>query len=182
MKSYGNFGKAIGDKVNASLQSSLENVTLPEYNRFIADAVLATYEKSLNELALPQIKALLDEKLAPVPAQMTGEQFLNGIKEAYLSWSHADAYEIELSWNDDRDCCIEIIINDDVRVTLYDHKKSDRYYIGYLANNQRVYSGPLFNSTNAFGVDAYLYQLYCARTEITEIGAVTGCNIELRDY
>ncbi|MCZ6288923.1 hypothetical protein O4M87_21575, partial [Vibrio parahaemolyticus] len=63
------------------------------------------------------------------------------------------------------------------RITLYDHKSINEYHIGYLSNDNYVFSGPLFDSTHCFGVDAYLYKLYCSRTQIKDLMSVFGENI-----
>ncbi len=181
-REYGDFGEAIKEKVKESLQGALNNVTLPEYNKFINDTLTQAYSNALNEYSAAQFKSVVEKTLEPAPKEMTAEALLEGIKEVGLSWCDwNDLEEVEVMW-EGGDSRIEIIINDDTRVTFYDFDHSGKYHIGYLANGRRVYSGPVADSTHTFGAEAYLYKLYCAQTQITDFNAVYGGDISLRDY
>ncbi|MBE8578618.1 hypothetical protein [Vibrio sp. OPT18] len=183
METYGTFGKAIQAKIDESLQGALNNVTLPEYNRFIAETLINAYQNAINEQATGKIKELIDVTFKPVDAVITADDFFEGIKEAAKNWTLEDQEEIELQWDsDDVYSRIEIIISDQTRITLYDHKHVGKHHIGYLANNSHVFSGPLMDSTHCFGIDAYLYQLYCAGTEITGLHSAYGDSISLQDW
>ena len=184
MESYGSFGKAIQAKIDESLQDALNNVTLPEYNRFIAETLINAYENAINEQSAGKIKEFLDVTFKPVNAVITADDFFEGIKEAAKGWGDIeDQYEIELQWEGDDDHSrIEIIIADSTRITLYDHREKGEHYIGYLSNNNYVFSGPIFNSTHCFGIDAYLYKLYCAQTSITGLRRAYGNNIQLQEW
>lgn len=184
METYGTFGKAIQAKIDESLQDALNNVTLPEYNRFIAETLINAYENAINEQSAERIKELLGVTFKPVDAVITADDFFEGIKQAAKGWGDIeDQYEIELQWEGDDDHSrIEIIIADDTRITLYDHREKGKHYIGYLSNNNYVFSGPIFDSTHCFGIDAYLYKLYCARTSITGLKRAYGNNIQLQEW
>ncbi|EGU38811.1 hypothetical protein [Vibrio scophthalmi] len=184
METYGALGKAIQAKIDESLQGALNGVTLPECNRFIAETLINAYENAINEQSAKKIKELLDVTFKPIDAVITADDFFEGIKEAAKGWGDIeDQDEIELQWESDNDYSrIEIIIADKTRVTLYDHCSKGKHCIGYLSNNKYVFSGPIFNSTHCFGIDAYLYKLYCARTSITGLGGVHGDNIQLQEW
>ncbi|WP_367971632.1 hypothetical protein RJD38_14920 [Vibrio scophthalmi] len=183
METHGTFGKAIQAKIDESLQDALNEVTLPEYNRFVAETLINAYENALNTQTVDKIKDLIDVTFKPVDAVISVDDFFEGIKDAAKNWDIEDQEEIELQW----DCCndysrIEIIVADETRITLYDHRCEGSHHIGYLANNSHVFSGPLMNSTYCFGIDAYLYRLYCARTQITGLPDAYGCSIQLQDW
>ncbi len=177
MQSYGPFGKAIRKKLDESLQNSLSYVTIPEFNRFIGEALIQSYEHVLNVHAVDKVKELVDYNLHPVKAELTAQEFLDGIKDAARHWD-LNSEELVLDWDMHGDSsAITLIIENNTRVTLYDHKSSNEHYIGYLSNDSYVFSGPLFNSTHCFGIDAYLYKLYCSRTQIKDLMSVYGDNI-----
>ncbi len=181
MRTYGSLGKAIKEKLDESLKISLSDVTLPEYNRFIGEALLQSYEQAMNTQCLEKMKVLIGKTLEPVKAEISAEEFLEGIKGAAHDWD-MDTGEIALDW-DERDhySSIELKINNETHVTLYDHHIKGQHHIGYLANDSHVFSGPLFDSTHCFGIDAYLYKLYCARTQITNLSSVYGMSIDCEE-
>ncbi|EJG1084637.1 hypothetical protein C4G53_RS12785 [Vibrio parahaemolyticus] len=177
MRSYGSFGKAIQKKLDESLQNSLNDVTLPEFNRFIGEALIQSYEHALNVHAVDKVKELVNGSLHPVKAELTAQEFLDGIKDAARHWD-LSTEELILEWDTHGDSStITLIIERNTRITLYDHKSSNEHHIGYLSNDNYVFSGPLFDSTHCFGIDAYLYKLYCSRTQIKDLMSVYGENI-----
>lgn len=46
MRSYGDFGKSIKAKIEESINASLSEITIPEYNKFISEVVMENYTEA----------------------------------------------------------------------------------------------------------------------------------------
>jgi len=186
IRSYSDFGKAIGEKIEASIGASLTQVSLPEYNNFIAHTVVSAFESNLKEQAQKQIVEVIEDKLTPVPKEMAFEALTDKIKSYWgdecLNHGH-DTIGIEWDGDDENERIELKIIHPEydwynIKATFYRHKgmsSTKGWYIGYLYNGQngRI-SDTITASTQCHDLLAWLFKMYAARTEIMDLDNCIG--------
>ncbi|CAH8235505.1 hypothetical protein [Vibrio aestuarianus] len=184
LSSYGDFGKSIQAKIEASINASLNQVTIPEYNKFICDVVLESYTEAMNATAKARMKELLDEKLAPVPKEMKAQALLDEIQSYWGEDAHSNGNdEIEIQWEEHNSAIyLKAIHPDDItfiKISFYNHCEPDSktYHIGYINEDDQTISGCITGATHALGLAGFFYKLYCAGTKVTGFDAVYGENI-----
>lgn len=189
IRSYSDFGKAIGEKIEASVGASLSQVSLPEYNNFIAHTVVSAFESNLKAQAQKQIVEVIEDKLTPVPKEMVFEVFSEQIKSYWGEDSLNNGHDtIDIEWDaDDAGERIELkLIHPEydwynTKVTFYRHKgmsATKGWYIGYLYNDQKGrISDSITASTQCHDLLAWLYKMYAARTEIMDLDHCIGDSV-----
>ncbi|MBF4425259.1 hypothetical protein [Vibrio anguillarum] len=185
MRSYGDFAKSIKGKIEESFNASLSEITIPEYNQFISDVVIESYTEAMNTTAKAHMKALLDEKLAPVPKEMTAQALLDEIQKHWADDVRQYGHEeIEIEWEESDNAIFLKAIHPEhdwnfIKVTCYNHREPDSktYHIGYINQDDKAISGCITGATYALGLAGFFYKLYCAQTKITGFDSVYGENI-----
>lgn len=183
MRGYGDFGKAIKEKIESSLNHAIDNVTFPEYNKFVSDVALEAYGEVLNGQAKNQITNMIKEQLEPVPLEITAQDLMDKISSFWGDdCRHEGHDEIEIEWNDGSGVHLKIIHPEydwqTIKISCYDHNDTDTFHIGYIYESSKgKLSGTLDGATQCNSLANYLYKLYCAQTQITNIGDVYGDNI-----
>ena len=138
LKSYSDFGRALKDKVEESLNQSINRISLPEYNKFISDVVISSFEGVLEEQGKTQIKELLEGSLKPVPKDISATDLLGEVKEIW-SDCQPEYNEIEADW-DQSDNSILIRFKhpeynfENVNITFYNfgEESENIYHVGYI--------------------------------------------------
>lgn len=175
LRSYSDFGKAIKEKLSESLAGAVEKVTFPEYNKFISDTVVGCVSAHMNEHVVAGIQEQIKEVLQPVPKEITGEKFLSELGRFFDHDSTGVEFEdgpyILPEWGMNTDAtAVYMKVEDQFKVTFYDHKKSGNWYIGYIEDDsERHITADLGGATHTYGVIGYLYKLYCTGTIFTGI-------------
>jgi len=82
LRSYSDFGKALGQHIRAAIGVNLESVTIPEYNTMIADIVARRVDAFLRKEGHEALDVTLSEILRPAPAEMK----LSELVEAFKRW------------------------------------------------------------------------------------------------
>ncbi|WP_332404513.1 hypothetical protein [Vibrio metschnikovii] len=185
MKSYGNFGKAIKSKIEESINASLSQITIPEYNKFICDAFMESYVQAMNDTAKSQMKEILDKVLAPVPKEITAQDLIDEIKSYWGDSARENHHEeIEIQWEQSDNAIYLKVINpehdwESIKVTFYNHREADSstYHIGYINEDDKTISGCITGATHALGLAGFFYKLYCNNTKITGFSRVYGEDI-----
>ncbi|MBT2917735.1 hypothetical protein [Vibrio anguillarum] len=185
MRSHSDFGKSIQAKIEESINASLKHVTIPEYNKFISDVVMESYTEAMNATAKAHMKELLDEKLAPVPKEMTAQALLKEIQSYWGEHARSNGHdEIEIQWEEHDSAIYLKAIHPEhdwkfITITCYNHGEPDSktYHIGYINEDDKTISGCITGATYALGLAGFFYKLYCAQTKITGFDSVYGENI-----
>ena len=172
---YSDFGKALKEKLEASLSGSVSRVSFPEYSHFISAAVVDCVSAHMNEHVVAGIQEQIKEVLQPVPKEITGEKFLSELSRFFDIDSAGVEFEDgpyilpEWSMNSD-ETAVYMKVEDQFKVTFYDHNKNGNWYIGYIEDDrERHITADLGGATRTYGVISYLYKLYCTGTIFTGI-------------
>ncbi len=185
MRSYGNFGKALKEKMNASLNHALKNVTFPEYNKFVSDVAIQAYSDVLNEQTKPQVTETIKNYLEPVPKEITAQNLLDKVAEYWRQTCNEEGHEeIEIEWSDSHGMHLKIKHPEydweTIKISCYDHRDAGIFSIGYLSEERSgCLSGTLNGATHNNGLRGYLYKLYCAGTTISGFDAVYGESVHI---
>ena len=180
MRSYGDFGKALKEKMNASLNHAIENVTFPEYNKFVSEVAIEAYNDVLNEQTKPQITEAIQQFLVPIPKDITAQDLLDKIAEYWREPCNEEGHEyIEIEWSDSHGMHLKIKHPEydwkTIKISCYDHRTPGVFTIGYLFEDKSgCLSGTLNGATHSDGLRGYLYKLYCTGTTISGFDAVYG--------
>lgn len=175
IRSYSDFGKAIGEKINASINASLSHVSLPEYNHFIKDLVLSTYNDSLKKQAQAQIIDVISDKLETVPAEINFETLSEKVKDYWANESEGKEY-IDLEWHEHGDESIEVTFKHpqydwySFKVIFYRFTRDAEkgWFIGYIKSD-KSHTGSAELATGSHDLLGYFYKLYAARTYIIDL-------------
>lgn len=182
LRSYSDFGKAVTEKLEASLSCAVSKVSFPEYSHFISAAVVDCVSAHMNEHVVAGIQEQIKEVLQPVPKEITGEKFLSELGRFFDHSSDGVEFEDgpyilpEWSMNSD-ETAVYMKVEDQFKVTFYDFKQNGSWYIGYIEDDrERHITADLGGATRTYGVIGYLYKLYCTGTTFAGIDAC--CNDE----
>lgn len=172
LRSYGDFGKFVQEKVEASVMAAKGDISLPLYNTFIAETVHKAYSKALHEGALPHFEQLISEALKPVPENAKFSDLMNEIRDQWAG-DAADG-EIEIDVEDNSFNCIRVLIKHpeydwhNIRATFYSFKK-ETWHIGYLCIGDKKVSSDirLHADQGLSGSDLgdIFFKYYLAQTE-----------------
>ncbi|KVT92676.1 hypothetical protein WK60_13885 [Burkholderia ubonensis] len=80
LKSYGDFGKQLTEKVNAAMQIDLDRMDLPTYGHFIEKVIARAVDAQLQGDVAKKIEAHMTALLADAPQEMTLEQIVADFK------------------------------------------------------------------------------------------------------
>lgn len=175
LRSHSDFGKAVKDKLDTSLSNAIAKVSFPEYSHFINETIMKTVSASLSEAAVSGIQQQLKEIVAPVPKEMKAADFLGKLAGYFNSESEGVEFEdgpyIQIDWGCNSDeTALYMTIKDHFKVSFYDHKKENKWYIGYIEDDcERRITADLGGATHARGVIGYLYKLYCTGTIFSDL-------------
>ena len=175
LRSYSDFGKAVTEKLEASLSGAVSKVSFPEYSHFISAAVVDCVSAHMNEHVVAGIQEQIKEVLQPVPKEITGEKFLSELSCFFDSDSAGVEFEdgpyILPEWDISSDeTAVYMKVEGQFKVSFYDHKKNGSWYIGYIEDDrERHITADLGGATHTYGVIGYLYKLYCTGTIFTGI-------------
>lgn len=170
LRSYSDFGKQVKDKLEASLNDAISNVSFPEYSKFITDQVVAATSEKLNTVASEQLQEQLKDILEPVPKIMKPSELLHEIGSHFDHDSSNVEFEdgpylpVEWEMNDD-ETTVVLKIKDELTVRFYDFRNKNEWYIGYIEDDMgRVITKGFEGATHALGLAGYLYKAYCTGT------------------
>lgn len=175
LRSYSDFGKAVTEKLEASLAGAVSKVSLPEYNHFISTAVVDCVSAHMSEQVVAGIQEQIGEILQPVPKEIAGEEFLSKLGRFFDHDSEGVDFEdgpyILPEWGMNSDAtAVYMKVEGRFKVTFYDHYKKGNWHIGYIEDeSERHITADLGGATHAMGVIGYLYKLYCTGTIFTGI-------------
>lgn len=175
LRNYSDFGKAVKEKLEASLSGAVSKVSFPEYSHFISAAVVDCVSAHMNENVVAGIQEQINKVLQPVPKEIAGEKFLSELSCFFDSDSAGVEFEdgpyILPEWNMNSDeTAVYMKVEDQFEVTFYDHKKNGNWRIGYIEDDrERHITADLGGATHTYGVIGYLYKLYCTGTIFTGI-------------
>lgn len=175
LRSYSDFGKAVTEKLEASLACAVSKVSFPEYSHFISTAVVDCVSAHMSEQVVAGIKEQIGEILQPVPKEITGEKFLSELGRFFDHDSAGVEFEdgpyILPEWDMNSDeTAVYMKVEDRFKVTFYDHKQNGNWHIGYIEDDrERHITADLGGATRTYGVIGYLYKLYCTGTIFTGI-------------
>jgi hypothetical protein len=176
-RSYSDFGKVIKEKIEASINVSLQQITFPEYNLFIKDVALNCFNKILKENVAQQLSELITDSLPPVEKTEKISTLLNRIKESWIDdarRSGKDSIAIEAKQNDDGDALYITFHHpefefEDIKISLYNWKKTG-WHIGYIfedgAIGGKTLTGKYYRraATTGHEITGFLYQYYAMQT------------------
>ncbi|NAW63969.1 hypothetical protein [Photobacterium halotolerans] len=172
MRSYGDFGKSLEAKISESLNGAINNVSLPEYNKFIADTVHECYGSLLSEEMKPKLQELLEHKLSAVPDEISFDAICEQVKLAWGDECRGNGHEeIEIQ-HSSRNTAYEFKFvhpeyeSESITITCYNHS-GDGFTIGYINEDRREISSSITGATHAMGIAGFFYRLYCNKTKIT---------------
>ncbi len=175
LRSYSDFGKAVTEKLEASLSDAVSKVSFPEYSHFISAAVVDCVSAHMNEHVVAGIQEQIKEVLQPVPKEITGEKFLSELGRFFDHSSDGVEFEdgpyILPEWSmNSGETAVYMKVEDQFKVTFYDFKQNGSWYIGYIEDDrERHITADLGGATRTYGVIGYLYKLYCTGTIFTGI-------------
>ena len=175
LRSYSDFGKAVTEKLEASLSGAVSKVSFPEYSHFISAAVVDCVSAHMNEHVVAGIQEQIKEVLQPVPKEIAGEKFLSELSRFFDSDSAGVEFEdgpyILPEWDmNSGETAVYMKVEGQFKVSFYDHKKNGSWYIGYIEDDsERHITADLGGATHTHGVIGYLYKLYCTGTIFTGI-------------
>lgn len=177
LRSYSDFGKALSDKINESIQCAGRNIELPEYNQFIIKVVKEKFSQVLEENAVSHLSELIENAVSPVKKEAKVSELLEKITEIWTQEAREAGNEyidIDVESNSD-DTALYVLIKHPqyefyhTKVTFYNFRRdgANTWHIGYLAENDKPITGKLTNRTTNMtnGVTDLLYQYYAMGTE-----------------
>ncbi|WP_018694225.1 hypothetical protein [Algicola sagamiensis] len=189
MRSYGEFGKALGSLVNKTMALSLEQVSLPEYNNFLADCVNETLNEILETEGKQQVLRLLSEKMGAAPEAIHIHEVFKEITTRWRSDAESEQEsEITLEWR--RGTCDFTYLTlkhpgcdfEDIHLSLDRAAHSNSYYIYSVRENTTAATDKAANSSDLYTLTQYFYKLYCRKTMITGIDDAYGEDLYIWDY
>ncbi|MEZ8095808.1 hypothetical protein ACED51_17045 [Photobacterium swingsii] len=188
MESYSDFGRSLTKTIEASIGTSLNNVSFPEYNHFVAQLVKEKYSQALDQHAASLLEKLLEKDLNPSPEILDAQKMLDEIQECWEESARENGGEIEIEW-DEMDTAIYMTAkhpefeNDTIRISFYNHGEKDcQYHIGYINEGENRISGSITGATHAMGLAGYFYKLYCRQTKISGLQNIYGDSIDVCGY
>lgn len=93
LKSYSDFGKALGEHIKNSLQVNLENVNLQEYGHTVVKMVEGLVNQHVQESARGKLLEQLNELFETPPQQITLQQLFDAYKADEEDQAHCDGTE-----------------------------------------------------------------------------------------
>lgn len=87
LRSYSDFGKALGEHVKSALQVDFDNLGLPGYNDFILKLVRAQVSQLAEDSIARQVEAQMKELLGPAPVEIT----LSALVEEFIKFADDDS-------------------------------------------------------------------------------------------
>ncbi len=151
LRSYGEFGKALTEKIKESIQTASHKIEIPEYNKFIQQVVQEQFIKVLNQNAVDHLSKLVGEIIEPIEGKTTISVLLNKVKEAWTEIAREEGKEeIEVSVEDNSDNTALYVTfthpqyeDESVHATLYNHHSNDGdlWHIGYISEGKNRITG-----------------------------------------
>ncbi|BBM00474.1 hypothetical protein [Microbulbifer sp. GL-2] len=187
LREYSDFGKSLKKAIEDKISICTNQITLPEYNKYITDMIGELYIKALHDQAGAHLKPLLDKALKPVPSVMTSKEFLELIKEEWQEQHLRNEHkEIILEWKRSEDFIDVKILHgeysfNNVEISLYKDRNEEHHYISILREDGKNFRRGVQAHTANYGLPGELFKLYARRTLITGIDEVYGDSIYL-DY
>ena len=186
MRSHSDYGKALSEKIEGALVTSLKKVTLPEYGKFMQEAVLEVVTDQLNEQGKANVIASLDKFFEPVAQEITFEDMCKKIKEYWGDDCIINHHEkIQIEWEGGDGAYYLKVIHpeydgESIRVTFYNYGNPEgHFHLGYINADGRRISGCLSGATYAKGLLGFFYKMYCQETVVTDLADCEGEEIYL---
>lgn len=175
LKSYSNFGKAVTEAVQKSIQS--DSIDLPMYNEFVAEKIREIFSQTLQEQGVERLEELMKDVVKPVEKESTTQKLLDKLEELWKEEALREQVEVIEIECDRRETAMYVTFHHPcydwktVKVTFYNfnHDGKNTWHIGYInEGNQRV-TGPVMNAAGQHLEDftTLLYKYYLMRTEFT---------------
>lgn len=176
MKDYSDFGRAIKDKINESIQCSGNNVELPQYNKFIAQVINDKFSDVLKKEGVIHLEELVGSVIKPVNKQEKISTLLDEIQESFSGVARENGLceiEISASNNDDETAIYAVFVcpdyGDEVKATFYNFNRngSNDWHIGYINEDGEslVSRSADISKTATNGITDILYKYWAMGTK-----------------
>lgn len=176
LRSYSDFGKVIGEKINESVQTASRGVNLPQYNQFIQEVVVSQFEKILRREAVEHLSGLIGKIIEPVEKATTSSKILREIEDAIadeMRESGEEVIQIEEKGNPEgtaRHVTIKGPYGDKLRVTFYNFHRDDEdlWHIGYINKDGTPITGGVMRAAAVHldTLDSIFFKYYAMGTKI----------------
>jgi translation elongation factor EF-G len=177
MRSYSDFGKAITEKIEASIQNAARKVEIPEYNQFIKQVVMDKFSQVLEENAVSHLAELIEKALPPISKEAKASHLMDRIREAWEGEAREhNKQEIEISVDEnDSGEVLYVTFNHpeynfySVKATFYNFGRNGNttWHIGYINEGGKAVTGRSSKgaSIHRNSVTDLLFQYYAMGTE-----------------
>ncbi|WP_372833132.1 hypothetical protein [Pontibacterium sp.] len=191
-RSYGKLGKQIEKGLEDNLNIDFSQCGLQEFSAVMVDAVKGVAHKHMKEAAQGRFLEDIEKMLSPAPKEITVQELVN----LFIEYWREDAFDPS-----DLDELVTVEIEHDDGSCLNGHTlklwkcKEESYgrserspdlhlYISKDKDIRIIWSGREHLGTTNYGAEAKVFQMYAARTLISDIDTVYVHNLdtELRVY
>lgn len=188
MRSYSDFGKAITEKINESIQCGALDIEIPAYNQFIKSVVLEKFTQVLEENAATHLADIIEAAIPPINKQEKFSKVIDRISELWLEKAREHGkseIEIETQENDDGTALYVTFTAPDygekTKVTFYNFR-DEGWHIGYINEGGHQVTGRPSNiaRTAMDDVTQMFFQYYAMQT--TFENDAEFCNIDADYY
>ncbi|WP_444941219.1 hypothetical protein ACJJI3_01365 [Microbulbifer sp. ZKSA004] len=185
LREYSDFGQSLKKAIEDKISICTNQITLPEYNKYITDMIGELYIKALHEQAGAHLKPLLDKALKPVPSVMTSKEFLELIKKEWQEEHlHNGHEEIILEWErSEYFTCVTILHGEysfnNIEISLYKDRDEEHHYISIIREDGKNFRRGVQAHTVNYGLPGELFKLYARRTMITDLEEIYDESIYL---
>ena len=187
-ESWGNITKQIEECLNEKLKIDLSTIDIPCYNETMAKVVNQTINKFMLGQAAEKLMQGVEEKLSPLPSEMTIADFVNKIIEF---WRTDDCNDLE---DLDDYATVEFEVGSTIKgshsLKIWKKRKeglhNDRNVseeIHLHINDGKVRLRHGWNPTCLFDSDAFIFKAYASSmllTKLEDFDPETDCDLSLR--
>jgi hypothetical protein len=167
LRSYGDFGKAIQEKVQQSIGVNLDRMDLPSYNDFVLKVIRTQMDAAMTGTAAKQLEENMAKLLAVAPAEITLEKLVNDFIEAHKEDRQGQEFTLLIereSYGFTYVCFDEdegkSKYSCDFRIGITKDGEVFSLQLGGKDVSKTLFVGPIY------GFERDLYQLYAAKTKI----------------
>ncbi len=177
MKLYGAFGRTIKDKIEESINISVDEISLPKYNKFITEIVNKSFIEILEKNALSNLTDIIEKSIPTVNKTEKTSTLLHIIQEIWGNEARQygkNEIEITSEFNSDDNAMYVNICHpeydfESIKATFYNFDKNNEnnWHIGYLSIDGTTITGASIKSSNTHlgGIIGVLYKYYLMETK-----------------
>lgn len=192
MSSYSDFGKVISDSIKKSISVEVDDLRIPQYNKFIAEVVADKFTAFMGEEMAKNLSESIDREMPDLKQQSSFSKLMDQIRDRLINCAHEEGKnEIEVIVKDNTDgdvMYVEVKHPEysfyDVKFTLHNFKKIngvDAWEISYISRDGREFTGKHTNSTSTYfdDVSKLLYRHYLLRTKFDADCEISNIDVEV---